>query len=92
MVSYQVIVYQLQHRPGTRDVVQSGVYEDFVEIKDTSVTGLGNKCLYKSKETVLHEVLNICSCRGSLQCHSEGPQPGWMWSGAANLLLHTGRR
>ena len=40
VVSYQVMVNQLQHRPGTRDVIQSSVYEEFVEMKDASVTGL----------------------------------------------------
>ena len=41
-------------------MVQSGVYEEFVDMKDASVTRLSNKCL-QSKETVLHEELNFCS-------------------------------
>ena len=42
VVSYQVMVNRLEHRPGTREVIQSGVYEKFVDnIREASVIGLG---------------------------------------------------
>ena len=43
VVGYQVIVNRLEHSPGTRDVVQSGVYSRVTETKDASVSGLGNE-------------------------------------------------
>ena len=42
VVSYQVIVNRLEHRPGTREVIQSALDEQFVDIREASVTGLGN--------------------------------------------------
>ena len=44
VVSYQVIVNRLEHRPGTREVIQSGVYDEFVDIREVSVIGLGKFC------------------------------------------------
>ena len=41
VIGYQVIVNRLEHRTGRREVVQSSVYDDFVEIKEASVSGLG---------------------------------------------------
>ena len=41
VVSYQVIVNRLEHRPGSREVVQSGVYNQFVKERHASVPGLG---------------------------------------------------
>ena len=41
VVSYQVIVSRLEHRPGTKNVVQSGVYDEFIDAREASVTGLG---------------------------------------------------
>ena len=41
VVSYQVIVNRLEHRPGTREVIQSAVDEQFVKSLDARVTGLG---------------------------------------------------
>ena len=41
VVSYQVIVNRLEHRPGTREVIQSAVDEQFVYRRGTSVVGLG---------------------------------------------------
>ena len=41
VVSYQVMVNRLEHRPGTRDVIQSDVVNKFVEEPHTSATGLG---------------------------------------------------
>ena len=56
VVSYQVIVNRLEHRPGTREVIQSAMDEQFVESLDTRVSGLGmNEYNYRR---VLYEVLN----------------------------------
>ena len=41
VVSYQVVVNRLEHRPGTRDVVQSATYNEFVDAREVSVIGLG---------------------------------------------------
>ena len=41
VVSYQVMVNRLEHRPGTRDVIQSSVVNKFVEELRASATGLG---------------------------------------------------
>ena len=41
VVSYQVIVNRLEHRPGTREVIQSGVHIEFVKDRRASVPGLG---------------------------------------------------
>ena len=41
VVSYQVIVNRLEHRPGTREVIQSGVYEESVDRREVTVIGLG---------------------------------------------------
>ena len=43
VVSYQVMVNRLEHSPGTGEVVQSGVYNEFVDILGAHVTDLGNK-------------------------------------------------
>ena len=40
--SYQVLVRQLKHRPGSRDVVGSIVYDDVIETNYASVSGLGS--------------------------------------------------
>ena len=41
VVGYQVTVNRLEHRTGIREVVQSSVYDNFVEMKDATVSGLG---------------------------------------------------
>ena len=41
VIGYQVTVNRLEHRTVTREVVQSSVYDNFVEMKDASVSGLG---------------------------------------------------
>ena len=43
VVGYQVTVNRLEHRAGTRDVVQAGVYSRVIETKDASVSGLGKQ-------------------------------------------------
>ena len=45
VVSYQVIVNRLEHRPGTREVIQSAVDEQFVYRREASVIGLGKDIL-----------------------------------------------
>ena len=45
VVSYQVILNRLEHRPGTREVTQSAVDEQFVDIREASVIGLGKDIL-----------------------------------------------
>ena len=58
VVSYQVIVNRLEHRPGTREVIQSAVDEQFVESLDARVTGLGtNAYNYYTRCMVLYKVL-----------------------------------
>ena len=41
VVSYQVMVNRLEHRSGTRNVIQSDVVNKFVEEPHISATGLG---------------------------------------------------
>ena len=41
VVSYQVIVNRLEHRPGTREVIQFAMDEQFVDTREASITGLG---------------------------------------------------
>ena len=41
-IGYQVTVNRLEHRTGSREVVQSGIYRDFIEANDASIGGLGN--------------------------------------------------
>ena len=56
VVSYQVIANRLEHRPGTREIIQSAVDEKFVKSLDARVTGLGmNEYNYRR---VLYKVLN----------------------------------
>ena len=40
VVSYQVIVNRLEHRPGTREIIQSAIDEQFVDRREVSITGL----------------------------------------------------
>ena len=40
VVSYQVIVNRLEHRPGTREVIQSAMDEQFIDRREASITGL----------------------------------------------------
>jgi hypothetical protein len=54
VVSYQVRVNRLEHRPGTREVIQSDVYENFVDTRETSVTGLGKEILIRYCMTLYH--------------------------------------
>ena len=42
VVNYQVIVSRLEHRPGTREVIQSGVYDESVDRREATLTGLGS--------------------------------------------------
>ena len=60
VVSYQVIVNRLEHRPGTREVIQSAVDEQFVESLDAHVTGLGTN-EHNHKRQYFYKVLNLCS-------------------------------
>ena len=50
VVGYQVTVNRLEHRTGTREVVQSSVYDDLVETKGTSVSGLGKDIVVMKRE------------------------------------------
>ena len=59
VVNYQVLVSRLEHRPGTRDVVQSSVYEKFVETKAASITGLGRDVIMKSVRVSLSLFLQL---------------------------------
>ena len=43
VVGYQVTVNRLEHKAGTRDVVQDGVYSDVIETKDASISRLGKE-------------------------------------------------
>jgi hypothetical protein len=45
VVGYQVIVSRLEHMPGTREVIQSGVYDEFIDKREASVFGLGTVIL-----------------------------------------------
>ena len=45
VVSYEVIVNRLEHRPGTREVIQAAVDEQFVYRREASVVGLGKDIL-----------------------------------------------
>ena len=54
VVSYQVIVNRLEHSEGTREVIQSSVYERFVDIREASVIGLGKDyCHNVSKKDIV---------------------------------------
>ena len=59
VVGYQVTVNRLEHRAGTRDVVQAGVYSRVIETKDASVSGLSKEKNYDEKGTSLSF---FCSC------------------------------
>ena len=54
VVSYQVIVNRLEHRPGTRDVIQSGVYDELVDIREATIIGLGNDIVVLKKDCAYH--------------------------------------
>ena len=56
VVSYHVIVNRLEHRPGTREVIQFGVYDEFVDIREVSVIGLG-------KDIIIAIILHIIIIR-----------------------------
>ncbi len=45
VVGYQVIVNRLEHRPGTREVIQSEVYDEFIDKREAFVFGLGTVVL-----------------------------------------------
>ena len=62
VVSYQVVVNRLEHRTGTREVIQSGVYNQFVKERDANVPGLGMNAHTHRRQLVLCELLNIYSC------------------------------
>ena len=64
VVSYQVTVNRLEHRAGTREVIQSHVYGEFVEMKDASVSGLGNECIFIVYMSIGDGTScgNFCSC------------------------------
>ena len=55
VVSYQVIVNRLGHRPGTREVIQSAVDEQFVKSLDARVTGLGTNTAHNYYRRVLYK-------------------------------------
>ena len=42
VIGYQVMVNRLEQRRGTREVFQSGVYNNFTETSGASISGLGN--------------------------------------------------
>ena len=48
VIGYQVTVNRLEHRISSREVVQSGVYRDFIEANDASIGGLGNDIIIVS--------------------------------------------
>ena len=54
VISYQVIVNRLEHRPGTREVIQSAVNEQFVYRREASVIGLGKDILLYYRLCILH--------------------------------------
>ena len=60
VVSYQVIVNRLEHRPGTRDVTQSAVDEQFIDIREASITGLGKDIVVLKWLCIIITI--ICSC------------------------------
>ena len=41
VVGYQVVVNRLEQRAGSREMVQSGIYDNFIETKHVSISGLG---------------------------------------------------
>ena len=49
VVGYQVIVNRLEQRASSREVTQSGVYDEFIEMKDASLGGLGKEYTIKRK-------------------------------------------
>ena len=53
VVGYQVTVNRLEHRAGTREVVQAGVYSRVIGTKDSSVSGFGKEKNYDEKGTLL---------------------------------------
>ena len=73
VVSYHIIVNRLEHGPGTREVIQSGVYDVFVDGREASVIGLGrvivdcahHYCTFIAAEvpyTVSVKALNLAGC------------------------------
>ena len=62
VVSYQVIVNRLEHRPGTREVTQSAVDEQFVDIREASIIGLGIIIAVLDYIILLLLLLHIFSC------------------------------
>ena len=62
VVSYQVIVYRLEHRPGTREVIQSAVDEQFVYRREASIVGLGIIIAVLDYIILLLLLLHIFSC------------------------------
>jgi hypothetical protein len=64
VVSYQVIVSRLEHRPGTREVIQSAVDKQFVEQLDAQIIGLGkdNVVLKKWIVHIIVEYLQLLKC------------------------------
>ena len=57
VVSYQVIVNRLEHRPGTREVIQSAVDEQFVDRREASVIGLGKDIVVLKRLCIIITVI-----------------------------------
>ena len=101
VVGYIVDVKRLQQRASNREVESVALlgrsFDKEVEGLQTTVVGLGK----------LHDIVHQCIPahnhhnniiiiiyreRNSIQCHSEGCEPCWLWGRDTNLLLYTGRR
>jgi hypothetical protein len=54
VVSYQVIVSRLEHRPGTREVIQSAVNEQFIVQLDAQIIGLGKDDVVLKMDCAYH--------------------------------------
>jgi hypothetical protein len=63
VVSYRVIVSRLEHRPGTREVIQFAVNEQFVEQLDARIIGLGKDDVVLKMDCAYHvEHLQLLRC------------------------------
>ena len=60
VVSYQVIVNGLEHRPGTREVIQSAVDEQFVDIREASIIGLSKDIIVLKWLCIIFTVIYSC--------------------------------
>ena len=60
VVSYQVIVNRLEHRPGTREIIQSAVDEQFVDIREASIIGLSKDIIVLEWLCIIFTVIYSC--------------------------------